>query len=147
MWTCVILCCTVEAIAIGLMRFKETPKSAPDRLSKSFSFGVMSTYQIFCSQGLTDKLQLTPMRVIFFSCLIIDLIVTCAYGGGLATILTLPSFSDVANTLLKMISLDLEWGAVSDAWIYSVTNSDDVRAYAVRVNKIITPKTIRRLPS
>lgn len=121
------MCCVIEAISIGLMRYKETPKSVPDRLSKSISFGAMSTYQIFCSQGLSDKLALTPMRVIFFSCLIIDLIVTSAYGGGLATILTLPTFSDVANTLLKMISLGLDWGAVSDAWIYSVANSDDVR--------------------
>lgn len=126
LWLSVILCCIIEAIAIGLMRYKETSNTFSDRVSKSFSFGVMSTYQIFCSQSLNDKFEFTPMRIIFFSCLIIDLIITSAYGGGLATILTLPSFSDVANTLTKMVNFGLDWGAVSDAWIYSVTNSDKV---------------------
>lgn len=129
-WLGVILCSIIEAISIGLIRYRETSDIVPERVSRSLSFGVMSTYQIFCSQSLSDKLRFTPMRIIFFSCFMIDLIVTCAYGGGLATILTLPSFSDVANTLTKMVSLGLDWGAVSDAWIYSVTNSNDVRFYA-----------------
>lgn len=137
LWIGVILCCILEAIAIVLVRYEEILESAPDRLSKSMSFGIMSTYQIFCSQGLTDKLEFTPMRIIFFSCLIIDLIITSAYGGGLATILTLPSFSDVADTLSKMVDFQLNWGAVSDAWLFSVSNSEDVRfsiQVIVRIN-------------
>lgn len=86
----------------------------------------MSSYQIFCSQSVNDDLIQTPKRIIFFSCFIIDLIITSAYGGGLATILTLPSFGEVADTLEKMVDFELEWGGITYDWLYSVEFSEDV---------------------
>ncbi|KAL5273556.1 hypothetical protein ACFFRR_000351 [Megaselia abdita] len=85
----------------------------------------MSSFKIYCSQNIVEKLVSTPKRIVLFSCFVVDIIITCAYGGGLATVLTLPSFSDVADTLTKIVDYGLDWGAVSDAWIYSVANSED----------------------
>lgn len=126
LWIGVIVCLIIEAISISVVHYKELPASKPHRLSKSISFGIFSTYQIYCSQSITTNIIHTPERSIFFSSLIIDLIITSAYGAGLAAILTLPSFSDIADTLVKMVSFQLEWGAVSDAWTFSVLNSEDV---------------------
>lgn len=116
----------MEIFSIAIVHFKELPEAVSNRWYKSMGLGLMASYQIFCSQSFSQSITNTPKRIIFFSCFTIDLIITSAYGGGLATILTLPSYSEVADTMTKMVDLGIDWGAVSDAWIYSVDNSEDV---------------------
>ncbi|KAL5278393.1 hypothetical protein ACFFRR_003178 [Megaselia abdita] len=124
-WIAVAVSFVLEMASIAFVQYHELFKTIPNRFSKSFSFGIMSTYQIYCSQGITDSLERTPKRIIFFFCFIIDLVVTSAYTGGLATILTLPTFSDIADTIPKMVQFGLNWGEVSDDWLISLKFSQD----------------------
>lgn len=126
LWIGVFICFVLEMLSISFVQYQEILRAAPDRMSNSISFGIMSTYQIYCSQGITNSVSRTPKRIIFCFCFIIDLVISSAYSGGLATILTLPSFSDVADTIQKMVQFGLDWGDITDLWLLSLISYEDV---------------------
>ncbi|CAB3243457.1 unnamed protein product [Arctia plantaginis] len=57
--------------------------------------------------------------------LIVGLILSCAYGAGLASTFTVPRYEPSIDTVQDIVDRRLEWGATHDAWIFSLTLSSE----------------------
>lgn len=58
--------------------------------------------------------------------LVTSLILTNAYGAGLASTFTLPRYEKSIDTIQDVIDRKVEWGATHDAWVYSLLLSQEV---------------------
>lgn len=58
--------------------------------------------------------------------LIVGLILSCAYGAGLASTFTVPRYEPSIDTVQDIVDRRVEWGATHDAWIFSLTLSSEV---------------------
>lgn len=59
--------------------------------------------------------------------MIAGLLLSSAYGAGLASTFTVPRYEPSIDTVQDIINRDMEWGATHDAWIFSITQSTEVR--------------------
>ena len=57
---------------------------------KSFRFAYVTTLKLFLNQGSNLGITSTSTRTLLFSIYAVDIIITSIYGGGLASVLTLP---------------------------------------------------------
>nr|XP_021194150.2 ionotropic receptor 21a [Helicoverpa armigera] len=57
--------------------------------------------------------------------LIAGLILSCAYGAGLASTFTVPRYEPSIDTVQDIVDREMEWGATHDAWIFSLTLSTE----------------------
>lgn len=61
------------------------------------------------------------------ACLLVTaLILTNAYSAGLASVFTIPTYEKSIDTIQDIIDRKVEWGATHDAWVYSLTLSEEV---------------------
>ncbi|XP_033153063.1 uncharacterized protein LOC117136320 isoform X3 [Drosophila mauritiana] len=95
LWAAILLCLCAEATGL-VLAFK--------RNSKAYSLTV---------------------RVLLFACFLNDLIITSIYGGGLASILTIPSLDEAADTVPRLRFHRLQWAANSEAWVSAIRASDE----------------------
>lgn len=65
--------------------------------------------------------------------LVTTLILTNAYGAGLASTFTVPLYEKSIDTIQDIINNKLEWGATHDAWVYSLTLSQEVNYRCTRL--------------
>ena len=56
----------------------------------SFKFAYITMLKLFVSQSSRTDMTSTTIRALLFSIYMVDIIITSIYGGGLASILTLP---------------------------------------------------------
>ncbi|TMW45249.1 hypothetical protein DOY81_009670, partial [Sarcophaga bullata] len=63
-----------------------------------------------------------------------DIIITSIYGGGLASILTIPSYDKAADTVDGMLNQKLQWAGNSEAWVTTIRNTDDPRMKGILYN-------------
>ncbi|KAJ8732006.1 hypothetical protein PYW08_014736 [Mythimna loreyi] len=57
--------------------------------------------------------------------LISGLILSSAYGAGLASTFTVPKYEPSIDTVQDIVDRQMEWGATHDAWIFSLTLSTE----------------------
>nr|ADR64681.1 putative chemosensory ionotropic receptor IR41a [Spodoptera littoralis] len=57
--------------------------------------------------------------------LIAGLILSSAYGAGLASTFTVPRYEPSIDTVQDIVDRKMEWGATHDAWIFSLTLSTE----------------------
>ncbi|KAF5307156.1 hypothetical protein FQR65_LT00672 [Abscondita terminalis] len=55
-----------------------------------------------------------------FSLFLYSLVVSASYSSGLATVMTIPRYLGIINTVSDLASSNLYWGATGEAWIYSL---------------------------
>ncbi|KAJ8732773.1 hypothetical protein PYW07_015372 [Mythimna separata] len=85
------------------------------------SFGMMigqSQYQNIASNSW-------KIRSVTGWLLIAGLILSSAYGAGLASTFTVPKYEPSIDTVQDIVDRDMEWGATHDAWIFSLTLSTE----------------------
>lgn len=90
-----------------------------------------SILEIFQSQYENTSSLSWKMRSITGWLLIAGLILSSAYGAGLASTFTVPKFEPSIDTVQDIVDRGLEWGATHDAWIFSLTLSSEVRIISI----------------
>ncbi|XP_061393557.1 ionotropic receptor 21a-like, partial [Musca vetustissima] len=139
LWLAVLVYLFVEVISLALTyRFETRFVSAmSDSWPESLNFGIVTTLKLFVSQSGSKKVISQTVRVLLFTCFLNDLIITSIYGGGLASILTVPSYDEAADTLDRMWSHKLQWAANSEAWVSAIRNAEDDRINGILENFFI----------
>ncbi|XP_030242073.1 uncharacterized protein LOC108654801 [Drosophila navojoa] len=129
LWAAVLLCLSIETFGLVLAHRSElelyagaTPVHGWWRSTK---FGLVTTFKLFISQSGNSHARSVTVRVLLFACFLNDIIITSIYGGGLASILTIPSLDEAADTMQRMLDQRLQWAGNSEAWVSSIRGSDD----------------------
>ncbi|KAH8236873.1 hypothetical protein KR032_007571, partial [Drosophila birchii] len=129
LWSAVFLCLCIETMGLILAYRSEqelylTPSERIGWWSCA-KYGLSTTYKLLISQSGNSNAHSITVRVLLFACFLNDLIITSIYGGGLASILTIPSFDEAADTVQRLRSHQLQWAANSEAWVSAIRGSDD----------------------
>ncbi|KAH8234484.1 hypothetical protein KR038_012114, partial [Drosophila bunnanda] len=129
LWSAVFVCLCIETMGLILAYRSEqelylTPS---ERVGwwRCAKYGLSTTYKLLISQSGNSKAHSITVRVLLFACFLNDLIITSIYGGGLASILTIPSLEEAADTVHRLRSHQLQWAANSEAWVSAIRGSDD----------------------
>lgn len=129
LWAAVLVCLGIETLGLVLSHRSEQKlycNSEPQSWWDSMKFALVTTFKLFLSQSGNSNVRSVTVRVLLFACFLNDIIITSIYGGGLASILTIPSLGEAADTLQRMRSHRLQWAANSEAWVSAIRGSDDV---------------------
>lgn len=126
LWLCVILCLTLECLALAGTHHFEFLASEP-RWRKSLRFAYVSTLKIFVNQGTHYVATSYALRMVLLASYMVDIILTTVYSGGLASILTLPKLEEAADSRQRLYEYKLMWTGTSYAWISTIeVGNDDV---------------------
>ncbi|KAH8320306.1 hypothetical protein KR074_003075, partial [Drosophila pseudoananassae] len=130
LWAAVLVCLTIETFALVLAYKSEQKIYQTNSHCKSWwnclKFGLSTTFKLFISQSGNSNAISFTVRVLLFACFLNDLIITSIYGGGLASILTIPSMDEAADTVQRLRTHELPWAANSEAWVSSIRGSNEV---------------------
>ncbi|ALC40675.1 Ir41a [Drosophila busckii] len=131
LWAAVLLCLSIETIGLVLAHRSEQHLYLANRVEniwlRSLAFGLVTTFKLFISQAGNSNVRSVTVRVLLFACFLNDIIISSIYGGGLASILTIPSMGEAADTLERLRAYKLQWAANSEAWVSSIRSSDDLK--------------------
>ncbi|XP_070135128.1 uncharacterized protein Ir41a isoform X1 [Drosophila bipectinata] len=129
LWAAVLVCLTIETVALVLAYKSEQKIYQTSSYGKNwwncFKFGSSTTFKLFISQSGNSNAISFTVRVLLFACFLNDLIITSIYGGGLASILTIPSMDEAADTVQRLRTHKLPWAANSEAWVSSIRGSNE----------------------
>ncbi|XP_045512738.1 uncharacterized protein LOC123707029 isoform X3 [Pieris brassicae] len=74
------------------------------------------------------------------------LVLDNAYGGGLASTFTVPRYEPSVDTIQDMVDRKVTWAATHDAWVFSLSASQDpLIKQLVRQFHIYEPEELKRL--
>lgn len=143
LWAAVLVCLGIETLGLVLTHRSEQklyctsdPTEHGNTWWGSMKFALVTTFKLFISQPGNSNVRSVTVRVLLFACFLNDIIITSIYGGGLASILTIPSLGEAADTLQRMRSHKLQWAANSEAWVSAIRGTDDVRQQHVQRFKV-----------
>ncbi|XP_013186387.2 uncharacterized protein LOC106131739 [Amyelois transitella] len=90
---------------------------------------LLTTFGMLITQSQPDTAVGKTWRVRSVTAwlLISGLVLDNAYGGGLASVFTVPKYEPSIDTVQDLIDRQMEWGATHDAWVFSLTLSQDPR--------------------
>ncbi|XP_070855045.1 uncharacterized protein Ir41a [Drosophila suzukii] len=129
LWAAILLCLFIEAIGLILAYKSEqelyVPPKNPGGWWTCTKFGISTTFKLFISQSGKSKANSLTVRLLLLVCFLNDLIITSIYGGGLASILTVPSMDEAADTVQRLRLHRLQWAANSEAWVSAIRGSDE----------------------
>ncbi|XP_060658240.1 uncharacterized protein LOC132792781 [Drosophila nasuta] len=137
LWAAVLLCLGIETVGLVLGHRSELQlydEPMGNAWWCSWAFAVVTTFKLFISQSGNSNVQSVTVRVLLFACFLNDIIITSIYGGGLASILTIPSLGEAADTMQRMRSHRLQWAANSEAWVSAIRGSDDPLVQELLIN-------------
>ncbi|KAL7732339.1 hypothetical protein ACLKA6_004325 [Drosophila palustris] len=128
LWVGVLFCLVLECLALAWTRHCErapatsTPTSTgapppPPSWRQCLRFGCATTLKLFLNQSTSYVTTSYALRTILLASYMIDIILTTVYGGGLASILTLPKLEEVADSRQRLYEHKLMWSGTSLAWI------------------------------
>ncbi|EDW73340.2 uncharacterized protein Dwil_GK17497 [Drosophila willistoni] len=128
LWLSVMLCLVMESLALAIARrFEDTMVTGKTGSSqgwqgwaKSIQFACVSTLKLFVNQSTSYITVSYTLRTILLASYMIDIILTTLYGGGLAAILTLPSFEEAADSRQRLYQHKLTWTGTSQVWITTI---------------------------
>ncbi|XP_059226328.1 ionotropic receptor 21a [Stomoxys calcitrans] len=139
LWLAVLAYLWLEWFSLSLTHRFETWIISNDNVTwmESIVFGFVTTLKLLVSQSGSGFVVSQTVRVLLFTCFLNDLIITSIYGGGLASILTVPSYGEAADTVRRMLSQELQWAANSEAWVSTIRKSDDPHINGILQNFFI----------
>ncbi|KAI9583235.1 hypothetical protein GQX74_012452 [Glossina fuscipes] len=135
LWLAIIIYLILEMLALIFMyKFENTVVGRSRSWYQNFQFGYSTTLKLFVSQAGIECVQSITLRGLLFTYFLNDIIITSIYGGGLASILTIPSYEEAADTVERLRSHNLKWTANSLGWVYGIRNADDELTMAIMKN-------------
>lgn len=98
LWLAVVIYLTIEIISLCCThKFESYLNLKPLSWKHSFKFAYVTALKLFLSQSGNTYVNSFTIRVLLFTCFMNDIIITSIYGGGLASILTIPRYMDLKN--------------------------------------------------
>uniref|UniRef100_A0A1A9ZX76 Ionotropic glutamate receptor C-terminal domain-containing protein n=1 Tax=Glossina pallidipes TaxID=7398 RepID=A0A1A9ZX76_GLOPL len=135
LWLAIIIYLILEVLALIFMyKFENTLFERPRSWYQNFQFAYSTALKLFVSQGGIESVRSITLRGLLFTYFLNDIIITSIYGGGLASILTIPSYEEAADTVERLRSHNLKWTGNSLAWVYAIRDADDERTMAIMKN-------------
>ncbi|KAH8268768.1 hypothetical protein KR018_003833, partial [Drosophila ironensis] len=121
LWMAVMLCLVLECLGLCLTRRCESD-AVPGlhTWSGSLSFGCISCLKLFVNQSTSYVTRSYPLRTVLVASYLIDIILTTVYSAGLATILTLPTLEEAADSRQRLRDHRLIWTGTSQVWITTI---------------------------
>ncbi|XP_026739805.1 glutamate receptor ionotropic, delta-2-like isoform X2 [Trichoplusia ni] len=89
------------------------------------SYPFLNVLGMMIGQSLYDDSASWTIRRVTGWLLIAGLILSSAYGAGLASTFTVPRYEPSIDTVQDIVDRKMEWGATHDAWIFSLTLSTE----------------------
>ncbi|XP_036331663.1 uncharacterized protein LOC118743212 [Rhagoletis pomonella] len=147
LWAFVFACLCVEILALLFIdHLRPVIYSLSERLPSTtktswwhnFEYAFSTTFLLFVSQSSKGiMVGFTPLRIMLFACFLNDIVITSIYGGGLSSILTVPSFGQAADSVERLYAFQLKWAGDSEAWVAAIRDDDSeiiqglLRNYAI----------------
>ncbi|KAH9629030.1 hypothetical protein HF086_007515 [Spodoptera exigua] len=91
----------------------------------SSSYPFLNTFGMMIGQSQYEGKPSWKIRSVTGWLLIAGLILSSAYGAGLASTFTVPRYEPSIDTVQDIVDRKMEWGATHDAWIFSLTLSTE----------------------
>nr|BAR64800.1 ionotropic receptor [Ostrinia furnacalis] len=85
----------------------------------------LATFGMMVTQSQADVGATWRVRSITGWMLLTGLVLDNAYGGGLASVFTVPKYEKSIDTVQDIVDRGMEWGATHDAWVFSLTLSPE----------------------
>nr|ARO76470.1 ionotropic receptor 7 [Conogethes punctiferalis] len=85
----------------------------------------LTTFGIMIAQSQHDVGASWRVRSVTGWMLLTGLVIGNAYGGGLASVFTVPKYEKSIDTVQDIVDRKMEWGATHDAWVFSLTSSNE----------------------
>ncbi|KAL4706513.1 hypothetical protein ACJJTC_015711 [Scirpophaga incertulas] len=85
----------------------------------------LTTLGMMITQSQADAGSTWRIRSITGWLLITGLVLDNAYGGGLASVFTVPKYEQSIDTVQDLVDRRMAWGATHDAWVFSLTLSSE----------------------
>nr|UZH23431.1 ionotropic receptor 41a [Anastrepha ludens] len=156
LWGFVVACLCVEVLALLFIDHYSAIIKALNENSHSttknswlhnFEYAFSTIMLLFVSQSNKGAMVgFTPIRVMLFACFLNDIVVTSIYGGGLSSILTVPSIGLAADSVERLYAFQLKWGADSEAWVAAIRDDESVIMQGLLRNfKIYTEEELKEL--
>nr|QKN21277.1 ionotropic receptor [Bactrocera dorsalis] len=136
LWAFVFVCLCVEIIAllfidharpiiIALSERMRASEEKKNSWARNFEYAFSTTMLLFVSQSNKGTMvNFTPLRLMLFASFLNDIVITSIYGGGLSSILTVPSFGQAADSVERLYAFQLKWGADSEAWVAAIRDDE-----------------------
>ncbi|XP_055855710.1 uncharacterized protein LOC129918968 [Episyrphus balteatus] len=122
LWIGIVGCLILETIGLLVTCWADRTENVS--LTESTHFGYVTSLKLFVSQGSDYLPSSVSVRIVLFSCYMIDIIITSIYSGGLASILTIPTLEEVADSVERLAKFKLIWTATAYNWILTINGSD-----------------------
>ncbi|CAH1644342.1 unnamed protein product [Spodoptera littoralis] len=91
----------------------------------SSSYPFLNAFGMMIGQSQYEGKPSWKIRSVTGWLLIAGLILSSAYGAGLASTFTVPRYEPSIDTVQDIVDRKMEWGATHDAWIFSLTLSTE----------------------
>nr|WCF43335.1 ionotropic receptor IR41a [Spodoptera frugiperda]WCF43350.1 chemosensory receptor IR41a [Spodoptera frugiperda] len=91
----------------------------------SSSYPFLNAFGMMIGQSQYEGKPSWKIRSVTGWLLIAGLILSSAYGAGLASTFTVPRYEPSIDTVQDIVDRKMEWGATHDAWIFSLTLSSE----------------------
>ncbi|CAD7014181.1 unnamed protein product [Ceratitis capitata] len=153
LWAFVFACLCVEIIALLFIdHFRPIIIALSENMrlpfknswARNFEYAFSTTMMLFVSQSNKGTMvNFAPLRLMLFASFLNDIVVTSIYGGGLSSILTVPSFGQAADSVERLYAFQLKWGADSEAWVAGIRDDDsEIMKGLLRNFKIYTAEEL-----
>nr|QIJ45772.1 ionotropic receptor [Glyphodes pyloalis] len=86
---------------------------------------LLTTFGIMIAQSQHDVGVSWRVRTVTGWMLLAGLVLGNAYGGGLASVFTVPKYERSIDSVQDIVERKMEWGATHDAWVFSLTPSTE----------------------
>ncbi|XP_039956501.1 uncharacterized protein LOC120772140 isoform X2 [Bactrocera tryoni] len=112
-------------IIIALSERMRASEDKQNSWARNFEYAFSTTMLLFVSQSNKGTMvNFTPLRLMLFASFLNDIVITSIYGGGLSSILTVPSFGQAADSVERLYAFQLKWGADSEAWVAAIRDDE-----------------------
>nr|QRF71033.1 ionotropic receptor [Semiothisa cinerearia] len=91
----------------------------------SFDGTLITVFGVMISQSQKSAERNWRVRRVTGWLLAAGLILVSAYGAGLASTFTVTNYEPSVDTIQDLVDRKMEWGATHDAWIFSITMSNE----------------------
>ncbi|CAH4018077.1 unnamed protein product [Pieris brassicae] len=107
----------------------------------------LTTFGIMITQSQNESnFKSWRIRSVVGWMMLTGLVLDNAYGGGLASTFTVPRYEPSVDTIQDMVDRKVTWAATHDAWVFSLSASQDpLIKQLVRQFHIYEPEELKRL--
>ncbi|XP_065072611.1 uncharacterized protein LOC135696992 [Ochlerotatus camptorhynchus] len=120
LWTAVLVAFCVGVLAVWLIEKVRFSILQPDELPVTFSDSALTMIGFYLEQNAQMRTDLMSCILLFTSLLFAGFMIGNCYGGGLASVMTIPEYEKSIDTIVDLADSGMPWGSHVESWIYSI---------------------------